>query len=59
MHRRLCGCASPEMQRLAFMIKNAVVAGHPWMEDLLVPMCQYRGGECHEMHCCGRVLEYM
>lgn len=54
MHRRLCGCASSEMQTLAGMIAGAVIDQYPWTEKLLVPMCEYRGGVCHEMQCCGR-----
>lgn len=28
---------------------------HQEFEDVLVPMCEYHGGVCHEMFPCGRL----
>lgn len=34
-------------------IKAKVLELFPEFEGLLVPMCEYHGGVCHEMHPCG------
>lgn len=53
MNKRLCGQARPEMRLLMAEMKAKVLELFPEFEGLLVPMCEYNGGKCHEMHPCG------
>lgn len=53
-HKRLCGQASPETRRVMQMIVEEVLKTNPEFKDVLVPLCEYRGGLCTEFHCCGR-----
>lgn len=53
MNKRLCGNASAEMQDLMKEIRQIVLESFPEFEGLLVPMCVYNGGKCHEMKPCG------
>ena len=51
-HKRLCKQASPETRAVMQEIVDAVVAKCPYMKDVLVPLCVYRGGRCTEMYPC-------
>ena len=52
-NKRLCNKASEKTREVVRMMRDCVVAVNPEMTDFLVPMCQYHGGMCHEMHPCG------
>lgn len=52
-HRRLCGAADPETQKVMRGIRLAVLEVSPEIAEMMVPMCEYRGG-CYEMKGCGR-----
>lgn len=54
MNKRLCSQASKEMQDLMRIIRATVLKMFPEFAGLLVPMCEYCGGVCHEMNPCGR-----
>ena len=51
-HRRLCGKASPETREVWTMVCAEVMKVNPEFAPVLVPMCTYRGGQCHEMKPC-------
>lgn len=51
-NKRLCGKASQETREVVQMICDEVLKYCPEFEGLLVPMCQYHGGVCHEMFPC-------
>ena len=53
-HKRLCVQASPETRKAMQLICDEVVKVAPYMEEFLVPICQYKGGICDEMFPCGR-----
>lgn len=53
-HKRLCSQASPETRKVMEMICEEVIKVAPYMKDVLVPLCAYRGGLCTEFKCCGR-----
>lgn len=53
-NKRLCSQASAETQALVWQMCQQAQIATPELEGLLVPMCQYHGGVCHEMHSCGR-----
>ena len=52
-HRRLCGKAAKETHELWAQVVEQIVKACPEFKSVLVPMCQYRGGVCHEMKGCG------
>ena len=52
-HKRLCTQASPETREVMKMICEEVIKVAPYMKDVLVPLCAYRGGVCTEFTCCG------
>lgn len=52
-HKRLCKQASMETRIVMRMIVDEVVKVSPYMKDVLVPLCVYRGGKCTEMFKCG------
>ena len=52
-NKRLCGRASPMTQLATHMMCGAVLEKFPEFSDLLVPMCLYHGGVCHEIKSCG------
>lgn len=54
MNKRLCGRAAARTQEVAQMMREAAIAAMPELEWLLVPMCVYHGGICHEPEPCGR-----
>lgn len=53
-NKRLCALASPETRQVVRQMCDLVTAAHPEFHGLLVPMCEYHGGTCHEMFSCGR-----
>ena len=53
-NKRLCSQASPETQAVVKEMCFQVLDKCPEFADVLVPMCQYHGGVCHEMKPCGK-----
>ena len=51
-HKRLCKQASKETREVMQEIVREVVRVCPYMKDVLVPLCVYRGGRCTEMYPC-------
>lgn len=51
-HKRLCKQASEETRQVMQEIVKQVVEVAPYMKDVLVPLCAYRGGRCTEMFPC-------
>ena len=51
-NKRLCKQASEETRQVVQLMCLAVLEVCPEFENLLVPMCVYHGGKCHEMHPC-------
>lgn len=56
-HKRLCLQASEETRDVILEIRKKVLEVAPYMKDLLVPLCKYRGGICEEMFPCGKKEE--
>lgn len=54
MNKRLCAQASKETQEVARMMRDLVLEKCPEFEGMLVPMCEWHGGVCHEIFSCGR-----
>jgi len=52
-NKRLCGQADPSTRRVMQEICGQAVMKCPEIADMLVPMCVWQGGICHEMKCCG------
>ena len=52
-NKRLCGRASPMTQLATHMMCDAALEKFPEFSGLLVPMCLYHGGVCHEIKSCG------
>ena len=52
-HKRLCMQASKETRGVIEEICKKVIELNPEFEELLVPNCVYRGGQCDEFNCCG------
>lgn len=53
-NKRTCMLADPATRVIAQAICDLVEYHAPYCKGLLVPMCVYHGGECHEMKPCGR-----
>ena len=53
-NKRLCSQASPETRQLVQDMCALAEAVTPELRGLLVPMCEYHGGVCHEMYPCGK-----
>lgn len=53
-NKRLCAQASPETRQIVRQMCDLVVDRCPEFRTVLVPMCEYHGGVCHEMYGCGR-----
>ena len=53
-NKRLCNQASEETRQVVQMMCDEVLRICPEFENLLVPMCQYHGGKCHEMFSCNK-----
>jgi hypothetical protein len=54
-NKRLCGKAAALTRKVAKAMCELATEVTPEMEGLLVPLCVYCGGVCHEMQPCGRV----
>jgi hypothetical protein len=53
-NKRLCMQAAAETREVVQEMCRLVVEKLPEFEHVLVPMCEYHGGKCHEMKPCGR-----
>lgn len=53
-NKRLCMQASKETREVVRTMCDLVLEKCPEFENLLVPMCEWQGGVCHEMFSCGR-----
>lgn len=53
-NKRLCTMASKETRELVQKMCDLVIAKMQEFKSVLVPMCEYHGGVCHEMFPCGR-----
>ena len=51
-NKRLCKQASPETRQVVQAMCDEVIKVCPEFKGLLVPMCVYHGGKCHEMFPC-------
>jgi len=56
-NKRLCMKASPETREVVAEMCRLVEERCPEFKGLLVSMCEYHGGVCHEMYPCGRAKE--
>lgn len=54
-NKRLCNQAAPETRQLVQSMCDLAENSTPEFHGLLVPMCDYHGGVCHEMFPCGRL----
>ena len=52
-NKRLCKQASEETRQVVQAMCDEVIKVCPEFKGLLVPMCVYHGGKCHEMYPCG------
>jgi len=53
-NKRLCNKSSYLTRQVVQMMCMEALDKMPELEGLLVPMCQYHGGVCHEIQPCGR-----
>lgn len=53
-NKRLCRKASDATRAVVQEMCNLAMAATPELKKLLVPMCEYHGGVCHEMAPCGK-----
>ncbi len=53
-NKRLCNLADKTTREVVQMMCWLVEEKCPEFKGLLVPMCEYHGGVCHEMYPCGR-----
>ena len=53
-NKRLCSKASPETREVVAEMCRLVEEKCPEFHGLLVPMCEYHGGVCHEIRGCGK-----
>lgn len=53
-NKRLCQQAAPGTRQLVRAMCDEAAKACPEIGPLLVPMCEYHGGVCHEMFPCGR-----
>lgn len=56
-NKRLCMKASAETREVVEKMCELVEQYMPEFFGLLVPMCVYNGGICHEMRPCGRLVD--
>lgn len=52
-NKRLCKQASEETREVVQKMCDLVIERMPEFDSVLVPMCKYNGGVCHEMKPCG------
>lgn len=50
---RLCAQADKQTRETMELIKDKVIKVCPYLKDLLVPKCVYRGELCDEFKSCG------
>lgn len=55
-NKRLCAKAAYETHEVVRQMCNLAEQATPELEGLLVPACEYYGGNCHEMYPCGRYV---
>lgn len=55
-NKRLCAQATKEARDVVKEMCRLVLEQCPEFDGLLVPMCEYHGGVCHEMKLCGKLL---
>lgn len=53
-NKRLCMMADPATRAVTKAMCDLVEMNAPYCQGLLVPMCEYHGGVCHEMKPCGK-----
>lgn len=53
-NKRLCNRAAERTREVVKRMCEAAIGAMPELRGLLVPMCEYCGGVCHEIHGCGR-----
>ena len=53
-NKRLCRLAAGKTRQVVQMMCLAALEKMPELKGLLVPMCVYHGGVCHEINGCGR-----
>lgn len=53
-NKRLCSQASKETRDVVRQMCMLAEEHTPELKGLLVPMCAYHGGVCHEMHSCNK-----
>ena len=51
-NKRLCRQASEETRKVVETMCLKVIKANPEFKEVLVPMCEYHGGKCHEMYPC-------
>lgn len=54
-NKRLCNLAAAETREVVREMCRLAEQATPELEGLLVPLCVYCGGTCHEMYPCGRL----
>ena len=54
-NKRLCQQAARETRQVVQLMCILAEGKTPELRGLLVPMCEYHGGTCHEMNPCGRL----
>lgn len=57
-NKRLCYMADENTRRVTRMMCELAIEATPELKGLLVPMCIYCGGVCHEMHPCKEMERY-
>lgn len=53
-NKRLCNMASAKTRHVVKLMCLEALDKMPELKGLLVPMCEYHGGVCHELKPCGR-----
>lgn len=53
-NKRLCNRAAERTREVVKMMCEAAIGAMPELRGLLVPMCEYCGGVCHEIESCGK-----
>lgn len=57
VNKRLCNKAAKETREVVAEMCRLVTEACPEFADVLVPMCVYHGGVCHEFDSCGRCVQ--
>ena len=53
-NKRLCAKASAKTREAVRMMCDEAIKAMPELEEMLVPLCEYRNGTCGEINSCGR-----